>query len=472
MSNELIQHFLNTLSPDNSTRVASESFLLETSIQQPSILIDSIQLLKQDNIPHHVKLIAITFVKNKIKSSWFIKQDSPQSIRNLWLPDDLKDSVKMNLIDSLFNSNDLNNLILQQLVNSVDLINHFDPAGTNWDQELSQLTYTNLTNNSKTNDELFVYKNLLLIKTITKKHRYDSSEQRPQFVDKVVEVLFPLLEQLLSANVLKPNSVYLILKIYKYTTFTFLPPYLQDLSNLNKWVNHMLNIINKYDNPNGNDEATSKCIKWSLANLYRIVSRHLRISTNKQSLVQHFIPAILQQFFPIIGNPSKMSQLSDSSKYYLVSFITESLKIDETWQNILQSSLEQIMNLLIIPMLSANEEIVELFEDDPQEYLRRYYDMNHDLKTGYQASIEFVYLLATKRFADSFGIITNSLNTIFNGKETFAYQAGLKILTNIWTQLLQVNNSQQLDDIMHYYIDCLLQVPRLSIAFRYLHECA
>ncbi|GME72347.1 unnamed protein product [[Candida] boidinii] len=496
---QLLQHFLNTLSPDNQLRSNSEKILMEL-IDKPGTLSKCLEISVDNTLPQNIRIVAVTFFKNKIKKSWFIINNI--QLKNLEISNDEKLQIKSKLIHSLLQSitSNFDHNIINQLRTSIELILRSD---SDWDNELLSISLQLL--NQYSDDYNHVYTSLLVLYQLTKNHRYHLGNDRA-FLDSIVQQSFPILENLLNnyiptitSNVKISEMIYLILKIFKFSTFTGISPYfLNDLNNLSKWCSYHFQIIDtklpvkEFESLELSEKLQhplTKCKKWCFANLYRLEKRHsnTQLSSIANTLIEHFLPNILQQFFKVISNHSNNESsnptssnsssssssnsspstssienwLSDSSLFYLVSFLNDCIHYDNTW-NLIQPHLEPIIRHFIIPLLYNTQESVELFEDDALEYLRKYYDINSDLKTGDNAASRFLLTLSAKKSKESLEIIFQTINGIFQQRQqdnknlNFALQAegGLRVLSNIWIKLSVPTSpvKDQLNDIIKSFI--------------------
>ncbi|KAG7878960.1 hypothetical protein KL937_003373 [Ogataea polymorpha] len=476
---ELLQHLLNTLSPDNALRSSSERSLVE-ALSKAGVLADCLEIATEQSLPSHIRLVAITFVKNRIRNSWFISDRSPEQLLAHRIKPEEKERIKYQLIPAILSCTG-NQAVLKQLTSSME---HILRLESTWDTELLESAHKMLNEHSDNFD--YVYASLLLIHQVSKYHRFDAIENRT-FMNTLVARFFPALETLLesyigqiSANTQVAQLIYLVLKIYKYSTYTEMPNYFtNDLNLLSKWCGYMFKIIDLESSSLRDLNAVelsshplSKCQKWSFANLHRLRSRHCTNENNQalqQNLITHFLPSILQHYWSVIDRWTQLKSehwLSEVCLYHLVAFISECLQYDGTWGSI-KEQLDPLIRHVIVPMLSASEETVELFEDDPQEYLRRFYDINHDSKTADVAANEFVYALTYRRFEESVVVVMNILNEIFQSRqqnmadEQIAHktEAGLRLLSNVWMKLNKPSSPMrdQLDEITKSFI-----LPQLS----------
>jgi len=472
----LLQHLLNTLSADNTLRTSSEKYLNDLINKQPESLINLLELCADTSIPFQIRLVTATFVKNKVKASWFIKNATNKYLKLEEIPLDVKDNTKNRLVNTLLKVSPFDHLpLFRQLLNCLEIILRLEPE---WDSQLYELSKNLLQSSS--NDISKLYISLSIVYQIAKKHCFDTDHS---FTETIAQDQFPLYEEMFNSNFtnIKDGSTasifYLILKIYKFCTFVQLPKYLvSDLEKLQNWTNYQLEII-KIDpvfitGNNGSadddeeeeeegsvsehDHMLKKCQKWSFANLYRLKKRHAKQSNKAlddqtvEILLKQFIPNILREYLSLTGK-----KFTDICYYYLISFITDCLTADSVYEQYIKGNISPILTSVIIPRLSCTNKKVEIFESDPVEYINRYVDsasLTLGFKSSDMAATEFVFTLSHMHFPDIAQPLFEVIHELFENKNTSVYpiEAGLKLLDNCWSQM--INSGGNGDDAVKYLI--------------------
>ncbi|KAF6012641.1 hypothetical protein HII12_002163 [Brettanomyces bruxellensis] len=472
----LLQHLLNTLSADNGLRTSSEKYLNELINKQPESLINLLELCADTSIPFQIRLVTATFVKNKVKASWFIKNAINKYLKSEEIPLQVKENTKSRLVETLLNVSPFDHLpLFRQLLNCLEIILRLEPE---WDSQLYQLSKGLLQSSS--NDISKLYVSLSIVYQIAKKHCFDTDNS---FTETIAQDQFPIYEQMFDSNLsnIKDSSTasifYLILKIYKFCTFVQLPKYLiSDLGKLQNWCNYQLEIIkmepvfitgNSGDGADDDDEEEEgsisehdhmlkKCQKWSFANLYRLKKRHAKQNNkalNSQVidiLLKRFIPNILTQYLSVTGK-----RFTDICQYYLISFITDCLTADSVYEQYIKGNVNPILTSIIVPRLSCTDKKVEIFESDPVEYINRYVDSASlvlGFKSSDMAATEFVFTLCHTHFSDVAEPLFSVIHHLFENKSSNVYQveAGLKLLDNSWSQM--INSGGNGDEAVKYLI--------------------
>ena len=120
--------------------------------------------------------------------------------------------------------------------------------------------------------------------------------------------------------------------------------------------------------------------------------------------------------------------------YFLISFLEKCVTIDQLYP-LIEPHLQIIFENVIFPCLCANEQSIELLEDDQEEYTRRYFDINREGSTPDAASADFIFLIGSKR-PEKLNNILPFINDIFTALRTlsnlFSFIDEPSVLENIF----------------------------------------
>ncbi|SCU83259.1 LAFA_0D02586g1_1 [Lachancea sp. 'fantastica'] len=417
------------------------------------------------SVPLNVRISCAIYMKNKIQRCWSSKREDaivPQE------QNAIKEALVQNVIVHAENMQ-----IRPYLTESVrGILDHSDQ----WD--LSGAIQELLSSNKP---EL-VYPGLLLLFEVCIKHRWDMPENR-QYIDSVVETVFPCIEtisaQLVNETDYKSNELlYLVLKCFKYSCLNNFPRYFGNVEKLQSWVQLHLFLCSKplpkevldLEPADRSLDKRVKCNKWAFGNLSRFLIKYSRSTkTITQDYVKYVfdqvVPTILTEYFKIIELWGAGSLwLSDASLYYMIEFLEKCMTTDSLW-SMIKPHLESIITYVIFPCLSANEDSVALFEDDPEEYTRRYFDVNKEGTTADVASTDFIFVVGHRRF-DEVTKVLPLINKVFNdfasrGDLASAYQeeGALRLLSSLCSFLAEKNSpvKNELEGIFEHFITPLLK---------------
>jgi hypothetical protein len=470
------QHILNvltgTLDPNPQLRKQAEEQLAQFETL-PGFTAYCLELAVDDTVSQSQRSSAAVFFKNRVNAFW-----GARSVKAISTEE--QEQIRVKLIESLLKAcND--NLIRPQLTTTVKHI-------LNQGQWLLNDAISQLLNS--TTDQSHVYTGLLLLVEVVRSMRYEFTDEKRQPLNAYVDQTFPTLEKL-AYELLKHDDyksgemMYYILKIFKYSTLLGMPYYLNDPNHLSSWISIHLMVVQKPTPQNVLDLETSdrvldkrvKCTKWGFGNLQRFYQRYA--TPKSQNAVPEFteffnktyVPELLKVYFGIIEKWGTGTWVSDPALYNLISFIEKCI-IYDSW-TLIQPHYDAILRHLLFPCLCQKD--LELFEDDPEEYIRRYFDINRESTTADVAAVDALFVTAHHRF-DEVNKILALLNEIFNAfsqkqniENALKAEGGLRILSSISFSLYRENSplKAQVDQIIDGFI-----VPLLTGKYEFLRARA
>ncbi|SCU88624.1 LANO_0D02630g1_1 [Lachancea nothofagi CBS 11611] len=462
--NAILEAFSRTMAADAVVIKNAEQELYHMQ-KEPGFTSFLLNAATDTAIPLNVRTSCAIYMKNKIQRCWVSKRDDaivPQE----------QSAIRETLIQSLI-ANAENMQIKPYLTESVRGI--LDNNDT-WD--LSGIIHELLSSNKPE----YVYPGLLLLFEVCIKHRWDMPENR-QYIDSLVETVFPCVEtiaaQLVNENDYRSNELlYLILKCFKYSCLNNFPRYFNNVEKLQSWIQLHLFLCSKslpqevlnLEPADRSLDKRVKCNKWAFGNLSRFL---IKYSRSTKSITQDYVNYVFDQVVPLILNEyfktieswgSGSLWLSDASLYYMIEFLEKCMTTDSLW-SLIQPNLESIITYVVFPCLSASEESVSLFEDDPEEYTRRYFDVNKEGTTADVASTDFIFVVGHRRFEEVSKILP-LINKVFNdfasrGDLASAYQeeGALRLLSSLCSFLAEKDSpvKNELEIIFEHFVTPLLK---------------
>lgn len=424
----LLKALAGTLDANPHTRRESEQ-LLHVFEKQPGFTSYLLDLIVEDGVPLGIQISGAIFFKNRVSNYWLAPEDKAGS--PVYIQAFEKSAIKEKLIQTLMRTYRAHQLKLQLTTALQKILN-----SEKWEELLSVIK-TLLSDSSNVDS---IYTGLLCLFEYSKCYRWTSLETgsgNPVFEEITTEV-FPILEPLVNSliestdesSLIQDEMLYLIVKIFKYITFSTLPSYFKENpSKLGAWCHYHILIINKpLPQSVMNEESLEartqhpriKAVKWCFGNLHRLLSRHGgghatgdKTSEFATQFMQTFVPEILSVYWTIIENwSSKKIWISEGSLYQMISFLEQ--LIDTPAWPLIEDKLEAIVRHVLLPTLNANSETVELYEDEPEEYIRRFFDINRESNTSDVASINFVFRLSSKRFKSTINLLLTIINDVMS----------------------------------------------------------
>ncbi|OBA23440.1 ARM repeat-containing protein [Metschnikowia bicuspidata var. bicuspidata NRRL YB-4993] len=468
----LLKSLAGTLDANYQIRKQSEEQLRYFE-EMPGFTAYLLSLITDTSINLGVQTSAAIFFKNRINNYWIVPELKTATSRHI--QDAEKATIKAELIEVL--SQTYKNTQLRVQLSTA--ISHILNA-EKWD-ELVSVT-SRLLNNTTNIDHVFT--GLICLFEYTKNYRYaglDSPNFRNIILDEVTETMFPTLETL-TCSLLNEDSVtademlYLIMKIFKFATYSNFPPYLEEQSNLGKWCQYHLMLITKplpatvvrADAESRVSCPRVKAVKWCFGNMHRLISRHgggINTKDKKTAFVSyflsHFVPEILNAYWAIIEKwTTKELWLSEASLYHLIAFLEQ--VIETPAYGLLEDKLEAVVAHVLMPMLNASQETIQLYEDEPEEYIRRFYDVSRENTTADTAAVNFLFRLSSTKFSSCGTLLLTLINNIFQKRASerenleiaMQTEGALRVLATISYRLDKKSSpvQGQLDQLIHSVI--------------------
>ncbi|KAJ5112410.1 hypothetical protein N7532_000455 [Penicillium argentinense] len=404
-----------TLDADANIRRQAE-LDLKYAESQPGFINALLDILQGEQ-NNAVQLSAGVYLKNRINRGWAPIDDSPQRAP---VPESEKPGFRERLIPALASTPP--NVRAQLVPLLQKILQHDFPE--KWPGFLD-LTLQLLG----TNDANTVYAGLQCLLAICRVYRFKAGEKREEF-DKIVEHSFP---QLLSIgqrlvdeeSIEAAEMLRIVVKSYKHAIYFELSPALQTHQATVDWCTLFLRIISKTPPASSMGDSKEerelnhwwKCKKWSYANLNRLFIRYGNPSTMTKSstpdytayaktFITTFAPEILKGYLQEIDKwVSKNQWLSNPALSYTLVFMEECVKPKTMWDH-LKPHMDNLIAHFVFPTLCQSDEDIELFEDDPSEYLHRKLNFYEEVSAPDVAATNFLVSLTKNRKKQTFSILT------------------------------------------------------------------
>jgi importin-7 len=219
------------------------------------------------------------------------------------------------------------------------------------------------------------------------------------------------------------------------------------------WCTLFLNVISKQPPESAmldeSDEREKnhwwKAKKWAYANLNRLFIRYVRQSTHSasptyscrygnptsitkpangedysevaKSFINHFAPEILKVYLQQIEKwVAQTTWMSKGCLYSTLSFLDECVKPKATWTH-LKPHMETLTSHLLFPVLCQSDEDLELFSEEPAEYLHRKLNFYEEASAPDIAATNFLATLTKYRRKQTFMVLQFINNVVARYEE-------------------------------------------------------
>lgn len=138
-----------------------------------------------------------------------------------------------------------------------------------------------------------------------------------------------------------------------------------------------------------------------------------------KTFITTFAPEILKGYLQEIDKwVSKSQWLSNSALSYTLVFMEECVKPKAMWDH-LKPHMDNLIAHFVFPILCQSDEDIELFEEDPSEYLHRKLNFYEEVSAPDVAATNFLVSLTKNRKKQTFSILT-FVNSIVSKYESAA----------------------------------------------------
>ena len=371
---------------------------------------------------------AVVYLKNRITRGWAPQEENPV---HKSIPPEEKKPFRDRLLPILASSPQQVRAQLVPILSTI-LQHDFPKQWPNFMDIALQLLNTKELNS--------VWAGLQCLLSVCRTYRFKAGEERAD-LDKIVTTTFPTLLNLGSSMVNETSleageMLRMVIKCFKHVVYYELPMPLRNRQATVDWCTLFLRVIGKQAPPSAMVEDVEeretnhwwKAKKWSYANLNRLYVRYGNPTTISKGqdkeyagfgkmFIETFAPEILKGYLQEIekwvgGN----YWLSKPSLSYTLIFLEECVKPKIMWDH-LKPNMDSLISHLIFPILCQSEEDLELFSDDPPEYLHRKLNFYEEVSAPDVAATNFLIALTKSRKKQTL-VILSFVNTVVSKYES------------------------------------------------------
>jgi len=392
-----------SLSPDTAQRKAAET-ALQQHAHLPGQLTNLLRVAVEGTLDVSVRQVAAITLKNLVKTRW-----DPDDADSPDIAEEDKASVRDNLLEGIVRAPPA---VRSQLGESAKHVVHFE-FPDRW-PALMPAVCTLLT----TQDEAQLYAALFMLRLVARKYEFKDEEDRGP-LEAVVAATFPrlvlILQHLLALGSASPDVgelVKLILKTFWSATYMYIPAPLAHPQQFAPWMTALhtfiLAPVPTEGEPEGSLRASWswwKAKKWALHISHRLFNRygdpkHCRDRAVDSAFATQFRDQcslkFLEAHMALVGRYAEGKWLSPRVVNLALQYLTVAVKAARTWK-VLQPHVPQLMARVLFPLMCFDDDDAELWEDDPQEYIRKGYDITEEMYSPKSAASNFLHELCEAR---------------------------------------------------------------------------
>jgi len=373
----------------------------------PGFTVSLLNLSVMDGAPDDVRQMAAIQFKNTVHRSWSTPL-SPEAQR-LAVPDADKAGVRAALVDAIVRAIPLARV---QLVEALrDIVAEDYPS--QWPGLLPQLV-----GNLGSGDQRTIHGTLFAVRMVCRRYEYKSDEQERRHLDEVVGALFPTLLGMFSQLAGQPwvaleqaDMMKLTLKAFWSATYLHIPTPLSTADVFLPWLEQIMGAITHPVPEGGPDDEELrakwpwwKLKKWAMHIMGRVLDRlgspqKLNLAQDQvasESFRSQCLVPVTEAYLSLAAQYTAGTYLSPRCSNLLLAYLSDAMAYSPSYA-VMKPHMESLLMQLVFPHLCFNDSDKELWEEDPQEYIRKGYDVIEDLYSEKNAAVSFILDMAEKR---------------------------------------------------------------------------
>lgn len=394
-------------SQDERSRVDAETKLKEGSTQEGFLPV-LMRMIVMEEIPVPVRQAAVIYMKNMIGKNWKEREMTSESTIFTICEADKK-FIRDSIIEAVISAN--SDLIRRQLTVCVQEILSFD-FPERWAEVPAKLqAYLTTDKGSEWHGAL------LVLYQLVKKYEYKrEAEREPVIV--VMAIFLPLLQNRCTSltKIDSPDActlVALIFKIFRSLIQLNLPLQLINENNMPQWMG-LFKAVLESPIPMRSEEAEPeerpllpcwKVRKWAITLINKIFDRYGLVGSVEKPYVKfadfydkNYSESMTQLVLKILDAHRKGVYVSPRVLHHALSYLTCGVYNSRSWK-VVKPHLDKMVEEVVFPLMCHSDEDEELWQDDPQDYIRSKYDVFEDflLFSPNEAAKAYLVRAAEKR---------------------------------------------------------------------------
>eukprot|EP00917_Polyrhabdina_sp_WS-2016_P009754 GHVP01021452.1.p1 GENE.GHVP01021452.1~~GHVP01021452.1.p1 ORF type:complete len:1098 (+),score=234.46 GHVP01021452.1:23-3316(+) len=381
---------------------------LQTFVSKPNSMQLLAELIRHDQISHHIRLAAALLFKNtllKPRSQNVVSDNDFEAVRRVLFP--LMEAVAFDLplrhaIEGAFRI----------------VVLHDYPTKFGW--ILNDLC--SVLEKMEEVTEAKIIASLAGLRIISGRFEYKVGDELPGLIDKCFPLLLNIGTKIMSLNQWTTNELHsvilkYILKIYWSATQMALAESVVVVSTLDSFMTMVAHILEQpvpvsalIDPDELNENVQMKTKKWASKIVRRILSRCSLPNNNKKEtqevIGKRFLENWANRFVVMSVEMIKKPHIQDNIVIHsprvqnlLLQFLSQTLELSQTYKE-LKNYMEELLFKVCLDLFSYTDADIEMWDEDPSEFIRQRHDIVASMLQPRDAAIEFVKTTARLRSRD------------------------------------------------------------------------
>ncbi|BDA47636.1 Importin-7 [Coccomyxa sp. Obi] len=440
-------------------------------------LVNLLRVAVEDSLDVGIRQVAAISFKNLVRKDWD-PQGGPSPI-----PEADKAAVRDNLLEGIVRAPQV---VRTQLGECLKSIVHVD-FPERW-PGLLPIVLQNLSSQ----EQQRLYGALFALRILTRKYEFKDEEERAP-LGTLVDATFPLLLRIFqgllatdSAALEYAELLKLVCKVFWSTTYMGIPPLLLQEAQFTGWMTCLLQAVQRPVPTEGQPADLAarkawpwwKAKKWSLHIAQRLFARygdpkHTKEGTPERAFAQlwkqHCSLQFLDAHLSLLAGLAQGQYMTPRVINIALQSLTTAIGLSATWKP-LKAHIGSLLNSVVFPLCCFNDEDEELWHDDPQEYIRKGYDVMEEMYNEKTAAMNFVHELCkcrTKGNLEAFMTLCINVMNDYNAagqnpsKEQCRRMDGAFLAVGALNDVLrgQANYKAQLEPMLMQYVVPAFSAP-------------
>jgi len=484
--NDIMGLFANTLNPEPTIRKKAETELstMKKHIWFPKTLLCILQR-PEDAEPgmRAIKQSASVYLKNLIQKSY--RDDIDNDNQEFVIHEDDKKFLRSNIMETVAK---VPEQIQSQLAVCINRMIKADYDTGKWNEELNTKILDFIQNENS--DPHHWLAALITLLQLTKVFEFKKEEERESLLNAMqtfLPVMLKVSEELIQTN----SSEYQLLQKYILKIFFALSQYNLPVgllrNQIDKWM-LVLNSVLEAEVPKEIDDLETeekleaphwKAKKWALHIITRLFERY-GAPGNVEDEYEEFAKFFLRECaVPLLKTQMGILEKHRSGVWVsprvlqlILSYMTHSVNHAITWEQLKGDTYKSLLTEVLFPLMCFSEEDNELWEDDPEEYIRLKFDVFEEMTSPKSAAEDFVNVATAKRkgplsitmdFAQQFLLQSGQI-------PAEKYDGAFNLICCVAQQLMKKKPyKNRIDDLTNQFFVALCSRPEGYLRARGLH---
>lgn len=417
---QLVAVLQHCMSPNLQERTAAEQTLGQFRYNKGQ-MVNLLRLSIEEGVEESVRQVASISFKNSVRQGWEAEEEKPAQIC-----DEDKSVVRSNLLEAIVRAPSKIKSQLGECLKSIVYTDFPDK----W-PDLLPAVLQNLTSQEQPR----MHGALYALRILARKYEFkDEMERAP--MNTVIENSFPTMLHIFQAILAESNRtvemaelVKLICKTFWSATFMSIPPVLVRDDQFVGWMTCLHTFINMPVPTEGQPEDVDlriawpwwKAKKWVLHITNRLFNRYSDTKTCDQGneavfagrFWQECVPKFLEAVQFMLVAKAQGQWLPPRVVNLLLQFMTCTVSRSDTYK-LVKPNVNMMLINVVFPILCFDDDDAQLWEEDPQEYIRKGYNIIEEMYNPRTAAMNFLHEICKVRGKHSLDFYMEHVVRCFN----------------------------------------------------------